>query len=275
MIESVGAIPGLGAGLLCGYVALLLLAFFGQRALIYPAPRQVREPRLAGARLLGIPLDSGGEVFVLHAPAPPGAPTVAYFHGNGEQLDSVVGVLSALRHRGLGVLAIEYPGYGLAADRKASERRLYAESESALRFAEHHLGVTPAETVLWGHSLGSGVAVEMARRGRGSRLVLLSPFTSLVAMARRLAPFLPAKLLLRDRYDSLAKAPHVSIPALVVHGETDRFIPLGMGRKLAAALPSGRFEAVEGAGHDDLFTVGGAPLLDRLARFARFGPVAG
>jgi uncharacterized protein len=252
------------------YAALALLAFFGQRALMYPAPRRSSvEPRARDATLETIPTDEG-DVFALYARAPAGSPTLVWFHGNGEDLDDMPYLVHELTGAGVGFYAVEYPGYGPMRNRATNEAAVYGAASAAIDHLQKHLGVPVLQTVLVGHSLGSGVAAEMARRGYGGRLVLIAPYTSMVDMARRIAPFLPASILVRDRYDTQAKARELALPALVIHGNDDEMIPVAMGRRLAELLPRATLVVVPGARHNDLFAV--APdLVRRIARFARGG----
>lgn len=248
------------------YGALLLLGYLGQRALIYPAPRLTVQPAATGGHLLSIEC-SHGVVHALHLPAPPGAPTLVHFHGNGEQLADQNDLITALAEQQVGVLAVEYPGYGLDSAASPSEAALYAAGECALMHLRSALGVSPRETVLQGQSLGSGVAVEMARRGHGTALVLISPFTSMVDMAARVAPLLPARLLTRDRFDSLSKARDLTLPSLVIHGTHDEIIPFEMGRRLAQRLADARLLPIDAGGHNDLFARDPG-LISTIARFA-------
>ena len=121
--------------LAAGYAALCALAFFAQRSLLFPAPGLQRQPRASGATLLTL---SGprGPVFALHVPAPSGARTAVFFHGNGEDLADAHFLIDPLRAAGLGVLAVEYPGYGLARGQTLSEAALYDAAETAVRFVE-------------------------------------------------------------------------------------------------------------------------------------------
>lgn len=210
-------------------------------------------------------------MFAFHLPAPIGANTLVHFHGNGEELASVVPLLRALHRAGLGVYAVEYPGYGLSRAGSPSEASLYAAAETALEHLRTRLGVSPGKTVLQGQSLGTGVAVEMALRGYGARLVLISPFTSLPDLAQRMLPFLPARYLVRDRFDSSSKAPRLRLPALVIHGSRDEIVPVDMGRTLAARLPRARLVVIEGARHNDLFASSGKRVLAEIASFASEG----
>ncbi|MCU0684143.1 MAG: alpha/beta hydrolase [Polyangiaceae bacterium] len=217
-------------------------------------------------------LGDGAELPAFAWPAPEGAPTLVYYHGNGEQLADLVPIGEAFHEAGLGFFTAEYPGYALArAAGGPTEARLYEGAEAALGHLQGALGVPIERTVLVGHSLGSGVATEMAARGRGGSLVLLSPFTSIGDMAAHLVPWLPGRLLVRDPFDSLSKAPRVIVPALVVHGVNDALIPAAMGQRLGAALVQGRVELVPGAGHNDLFSMYGEALVPLIAGFARGG----
>lgn len=252
------------------YGAVAGLAAAAQKRLVYPAPAQVVEPHARGAELWRIPGRHGRTVYALYAPAPPGAPTIVHFHGNGEQLSDQAPLVRAFSGAGLGACAVEYPGYGLSRKNTPDEHAIYEDAETAL---EHLalLGVPASSVVLEGQSLGTGVAVEMARRGYGSRLVLISPYTSLVDMARHIAPFLPVGRLVTERFDTAAKAPRIDLPALVIHGEDDEIIPVSMGRRVAKLLPHAELVIVAGGHHNDLFAVDGPDLIRRIVAFARDG----
>ncbi len=242
-------------------------AWAAQRALMYPAPKRGAEPTVANGALLKAPSMEGRTAWGFHVPAPAGAPTVVFFHGNGEELADTAWLAEELVRRDLGVLAAEYPGYGLAAEYPTTEETIGADAFALLDHAIRQ-GIPPSKQVLMGHSLGAAVAVEMARRGQGARLVLVSPFTSMTDMVKKVAPFLPATLIVKDRWESLAKAESIGIPAMVVHGENDALIPCAMGRALAAALRT-TARVVPQAGHNDVFALGGEDLMDDIARFAR------
>jgi pimeloyl-ACP methyl ester carboxylesterase len=254
------------------YGALALAAFAYQRTLMYPAPRDPIAPSAEGATLEHIEGADGTTVYALYAPPTPGAPTVVHFHGNGEDLAAQGWFVRAMRDAGVGAFAVEYPGYGLANGAHASEASIYAAAEAALAYLQSKLGVPREAVVLQGQSLGTGVAVEMARRGYGAKLVLVSPYTSMVDMAARVAPFLPVQWLVRDRYDTLGKAPALPLPALVIHGDSDELIPVEMGRLVAAALPHAEFFAVAGGHHADLFFRNGSTLITRIVAFAKASP---
>jgi len=251
------------------YVGICVLVFLNQRNLVFPVPPGAREPSLPGATLLRIPGPEGSTVYALHVPAPAGAPTVVHFHGNGEQLADGAWLAQRFQEEGLGFYAVEYPGYGLAAEQGPSETGIYAAAETALEHLRHQLGVPRERTVLQGQSLGSGVAVEMAQRGHGSRLVLITPYTSIVDVGARLFSWLPASLLVRDPFDNAAKAPALKLPVLIIHGTRDEVIPVDMGQTLGTLFPNATVRLLEGKRHNDVLDR--PAVLQELMEFARDG----
>lgn len=254
---------------LAGYLALILAGCAGYRRLLYPAPHDNGPTVPAGATLLDLRASDDNPVQALHFPAPPGAFTVVHFHGNGQTLSSELELAHELRRRGLGVLLVEYRGYGNVPG-SPSERGLYLDAQAALEGLVAR-GVTADHVVLSGLSLGTGVAAEMAARGLGARLVLIAPYTSIPAVAGRVVPFLPTSLIVGDRFDTLSKAPRLTLPTLVIHGKDDELIPWEMGRDLAAALPHARLFTVQGGHHNDLFALQGPALYDAIAALAKGG----
>ncbi len=196
-------------------------------------------------------LHSLGGTAILFAPAPSGAPTIVHLHGNAQELGSMGSRLSTWHDAGFGVAAIEYPGYGPEADGRPDERRIAVGCEDAMRFLAARDDV--GEIVLVGYSLGSAFAVDLAHRGYGDKLVVGAGFTSAADVCRTLVPHVPPSILLgRERLDNLAKAPEIGIPAVVIHGTADEQMPCEMGRRLAGALPRGRFVPREGIDHQGL-----------------------
>jgi uncharacterized protein len=176
--------------------------------------------------------------------------------------------VTSLQRAGLGAYAVEYPGYGLAAGALLDEASVYSAAEASLRHLIE-LGVPRASIVLQGQSLGSGVAVEMARRGYGARLVLISPYTSIVDLAALVAPFLPVRWLVRDRYDTERKAPAITVPALAIHGTDDEVVPYRMGKRIAELLPNAELVSVPGGRHNDVFNNDRIDVLSTIVAFAR------
>jgi uncharacterized protein len=186
---------------------------------------------------------------VFHAPTGAAAPVVLFFHGNAESAARNIDLAGALGRKGWGVAVAEYRGYG-GMPGTPTEAGLYEDGEAALRFLDTQ-GIPPARVVIVGRSLGTGVAAELAARGYGRALVLVSPFTSMVDMGRSMVGPL-ARLAVGDRFDNAAKAPRIRIPTLVIHGTQDEVVPFRMGEALAAHFPHARFFPLPGVGHNDI-----------------------
>lgn len=256
----------IAAALLLLYALVIGYFYFNQRNLLFPIPRP-RTPAIPGAQLLHID-GEGGSVVALYIPARPGNPTLAHFHGNQQQLADMQPIAQRYAGQGLGFFAIEFPGYGLAGG-SPSETAIYTAAERALAYLRDTLQVSEAATIIYGQSLGTGAAVEMAARGRGSRLILIAPYTSIADEAAFHYPFLPARWIVKDRFDSFARAPQVKQPVLIIHGTDDEVVPFVMGKKLAGRFLRAEFVPSEGSHHNDLFVVDGDFLTPRVVAFAR------
>jgi fermentation-respiration switch protein FrsA (DUF1100 family) len=194
--------------------------------------------------------------------------TIVHFHGNGETIADSRWMATEMMSRGVSFVSVEYRGYGSSPSEGPTEAGLYADAEGALD-ALRAEGIGADAITLFGTSLGSGVAVEMARRGRGGKLVLSTPYTSIPAVAQRIVPLLPMGLVLSDRFDNLAKARELELPTLIVHGDRDELVPYDMGVALSHAFPHAELITVSGGHHNDLFVLQRDALLEAIVRHAR------
>lgn len=197
---------------------------------------------------------------------------VIYFHGNGGNLNTVGWMAEALAARGFDVLLFDYRGYGRSEGSVADERGLYADADAALDYVVGEQKVKPEQVVLYGQSLGTTAAVDVAaRRGCGA-LVLESGLSSASDMAGLLLPWVPVWVHRygKNHFESAKKLAGVRCPVLVAHGGRDMTIPVEQGRKLfAAAHEPKRLIIVEDAGHNDLVARGGREYLDAVADFIK------
>ena len=230
-----------------GYLAICGLVFAGQRRLLFPAPVELAP---TPQRLTRVEVAGGS--FLLWRPVPGDGPVVVHFHGNGEQVAHLAWLADEWAARGVSFAAVEYPGYPGAAG-SPSETSIVAASEAALVHLTSVMQIARSRLVLVGQSLGTGVVMTLAARGWGTRLVLLSPYTSLPDVAAEAFPWLPVRLLMLDRFDSASRAGNVAVPALLIHGTRDEVIPFALGLRLSGLLPGARFLPVEGAHHNDLW----------------------
>ena len=225
----------LGIVAVLGYGGLLAALYLMQRAIMYPAPQAERtapaEAGFAQAQELVLPTGDGEKAVAWHVPPRAGKPVILFFHGNGEVLAWRVPRFRELVADGTGLIALSFRGYA-GSTGSPSEAGLIADGEAAYQFAAAHYA--PARIVLWGYSLGSGVAVALAATHRVSGLILEAPYTSTVDIAASAFPYLPVRWLLRDRYHSDRRIGSVRAPLLVMHGVKDRVIPIRFGEQLFA-----------------------------------------
>jgi hypothetical protein len=190
----------------------------------------------------------------------PSRPTVIFFYGNGACLAGMLPEFEGFRGLGANILMVEYPGYGMSEGRP-SEKAFYAAADAGYDYLRHRPDIDPRRIVAAGWSIGAAVALDLAVRRDVSSLIIVSPFTTLPAVARAAVPWFPTSLIVRSRFDNLAKVPSVACPILIAHGTVDTIVPPGMAGTLAGAATSRVTSyTVTGAGHNDVFEVGGSGL---------------
>ena len=198
--------------------------------------------------------------------------TLLWLHGNAGNISHRVDNIAVLNQlTGLGVLILDYRGYGLS-DGSPSEQGLYMDAEAAFAYLVSDLGLDPKQDiVLFGRSLGVGVAAEIATRHAVRCVVLESGFTSTIDMARatRSAWLAYALMpLVSARYDTLSKIGKIKSPVMIVHGDQDDIVPFEMAERLfEAAREPKRFHAVTGAMHNDVYARGGSAYFQALKDF--------
>jgi pimeloyl-ACP methyl ester carboxylesterase len=228
------------------------------RSLIYPAPRVPVGAPPADFEEVSLRLDDGVRVVAWHRQPPAGSrhPAMVFFHGNGENLETMkaAGLYARLRQLGAPLLVVDYPGYGRSGG-QPGEVALKRAADSAAawmlqRYPER--GLVPC-----GWSLGAALAIHVATEsGIGvAGVVAISPWTRLADVANLHFPAFLVGLGLREDYDSLTQARRVEAPALVVHGVRDGIIPVTQGERIAGALRQSRWVPIAEAGHNDLLAV--------------------
>lgn len=202
----------------------------------------------------------------------PQAPALLYLHGTFRNLFENIHKINALRTAGFAVLAVEYRGWGLSTPITPSERSIVQDANRAWTEFKRRAPVA-RQRVIYGHSMGSGVAVDLASRLNGTSdyggLVLESAFTSFTDVAAQ-AGFLARVLLSlnNERFSSINKIGQVNAPLLMLHGELDDTIPPVLGKRLFdAAQPPKHWVVIAGGHHSDLQDVGAAEYQAALAQF--------
>jgi fermentation-respiration switch protein FrsA (DUF1100 family) len=217
------------------YVVVVAIAYAVQRKLVYFPDATRVEPAhlgLEGVREIELATPDGASIVSWFSPAPSGQPTLLYFHGNGSNLAGRALRLARYQNARLGVCMMSWRSYSGSTGRP-SERANVADARLV---CDHlaSLGVRPADIILYGESLGTGVAVQLATEVPVAGVVLDAPFTSIVDLGAKAYPFLPVRWLMRDRYESARRIAGIAAPLLILHGALDRVVPVAMGRRLHA-----------------------------------------
>ena len=156
--------------------------------------------------------------------------TLILFHGNAGDLSNRVYKINELNKLDLNILLISWRGFS-GNKGSPTENNLYTDAEAAIKWLNEE-GVNNNQIILYGESLGSGVAVEVGKENNFNSIILESPFTSIENSAKIYYPYLPVRLLLKDRYDSINKIKMINTPILIMHGKKDDIVPFSMGKEL-------------------------------------------
>jgi abhydrolase domain-containing protein 17 len=243
------------------YVAFAAFAWFvADRMIFLPPSPSYRAGQLP---IVMVPAP-GGSIATLYLPNPRAGVTLLYAHGNAEDLGQLAPWLEELRRAGFSVVAFDYRGYGASTGGPPSAKGAVRDMEAVYRYVVDSLGVPPSRLVVYGRSVGSGPATDLAARLPVGGLVVESAFVSAFRVLTRVS------LLPFDRFPNLRHIRRVRAPVLVVHGTEDEVIPVSHGRRLYEAVTASKQALwIEGAHHNDVPIVGGARYWTALAAFGR------
>ena len=264
------------------YLAVTAFVFFTQRSFQYFPPDVYVTPQAAGVDMkeinysmrpgVGAGINTVPDLtFWYAAPASDTAPVIMFFHGNGSAVYSNSHIFSDLMAEGYGVLSVAYTGYpgsGGCATQNAIVR--------AVKFQRDWLGsqgITDERIVYFGTSLGSGVAAQLTALEPPALLIMDAPFNSTLDMGKRMMPFLPVNLLMKDRFRSDLALQTYDGPMIWMHGTKDRIIPISQGQKLYDGYDGPKSAHVfEGGHHTNLWELGGREIV--LSRLGEMFPFA-
>ena len=219
------------------YGALVLLAFtFQERLLYFPLRGISATPSDIGLTYQSVRLttDDGVNLSGWFIPAEPERAVVLFFHGNAGNISHRLDSIATFHRLGLSTLIIDYRGYGQSEGRP-TEPGTYRDAEAAWHYLVQECQVPPNKLIIFGRSLGGGVASWLARQHPPAALILESTFTAATDVAAQVYPFLPVRQLSRIHYDTLSRLPEIHCPILIVHSPDDRVIPYSHGQRLFAA----------------------------------------
>jgi fermentation-respiration switch protein FrsA (DUF1100 family) len=244
------------------YTLFALLAYFAYCCLLFLMQRQIMFPRsliptpsppvqkTPGLEKIWLDTEFGKVETWFMPPAAAvashPAPTVIFAHGNGELIDFWPDELKTFTQFGMGLLLVEYPGYGRS-DGKPSQESITETFIAAYDMLADRKDVDTSRIVLFGRSLGGGAVCALAANRTSKALILMSTFTSVRSFATR---YLVPKFFVRDPFDNLAVVRNYKGPILILHGKQDTVIPYSHGIKLHKAAPNSNFVSYD-AGHND------------------------
>ena len=245
------------------YLGIVAVAYFAQRKFTYfPNAARVAPAAvgLEGFREVELPTPDGQRVIAWYAPAPAGAPTILYFHGNGGGLANRAGRFGRYQQAGFGLFVMSYRGYS-GSTGSPTEANNIADARLAYEYLIKQ-GLKPSDIFLYGESLGSGVAVQLAATVPVAGVILDAPYTSIVEVGAKAYPILPLSWLMVDRYESDKHIASINAPLLILHGARDQVIPLEMGQRMHALAREPKKIVVFPEGrHIDLDSYGGADVV--------------
>jgi fermentation-respiration switch protein FrsA (DUF1100 family) len=254
--------------------AILAVVWLAQRSLIYFPEGQAGAPGLAGLRqaeTVRFTTEDGLDLEAWFVPSrqPIADRTIVVFNGNAGNRSHRARLGALFAEYGFSSLLVDYRGYG-GNPGLPSEAGLYRDARGALLYLASRGDIDLSRIVYFGESLGAAVAVKLAIDQPPAALILRSPFSSLAAIGARHYPFLPVRLLLRDRYPSLDRIGTIRCPVLMIAGDADRIVPLDDSQRLFdAAREPRRLVIIEGADHNDEALAAGPKMLAAIREFLR------
>jgi uncharacterized protein len=248
----------IAGGVILGLSLLLFLLYMLQEKLIfYPQPiSDVEAKRISGLRTgmedVEIRTKDGISLrgwFVRNS-ALPESPLIIYFGGNAEEVSC--NIFEADGYNGWSLALINYRGYGLS-EGKPGEKNLFNDSLEIYDYFTRRNDIDSKRIIVMGRSLGTGVAVYVAHMRSVQAVILVSPFDSLTSLGKDIFPYLPVKLILRHRFDSIARAPLISVPLLALIASADDIIPRKHSEKLVEKWGGPRsLEIIDGRAHNSI-----------------------
>ena len=220
-------------GILAIYMLVLILLFIFQRNLMYHPDENNYFGDKLEVNIEKVKINTSDNINLLawfHKKDLKKFKTIVYFHGNAGKLENRIHKLNHFKDMKVNFLIIAWRGFS-GNEGKPSEEGLYEDGNSSIRWLKN-LGLTEKDIIIYGESLGTGIATEIAQNKNFAGIILESPFTSMIAAGKSKYPIFPIKLLLKDKYESDKKIKNIISPILVMHGEADKIVPFWMGEKM-------------------------------------------
>ena len=220
-------------GILAIYTLVLILLFIFQRNLMYHPDENNYFGDKLKVNIEKVKIKTSDNINLLawfHKKDLKKFKTIVYFHGNAGKLENRIHKLNHFKDMKVNFLIIAWRGFS-GNEGKPSEEGLYEDGNSSIRWLKN-LGLTEKDIIIYGESLGTGIATEIAQNKNFAGLILETPFTSMIDAAKNFYPYIPVDLILKDKYKNNVKIKNINVPLLVMHGEEDQIVPFWMGKKI-------------------------------------------
>jgi len=215
------------------YPLSLVILYFSQRSLLYhPSENNYYDDKLtASVNKVKIKTDDNIELLAwYHKKDNKNYKTILFLHGNAGSLENRIHKINHFKDMDINFLLVAWRGFS-GNDGKPTEIGLYEDAKSTVKWLVNK-GIKKKNIIIYGESLGTGIATEIAQTNDFAGVILESPFTSMVEVGSKKYPIFPISLLLKDKYESDKKIKNISLPILVMHGEQDKLVPFWMGKKI-------------------------------------------
>ncbi len=253
--------------LVFGLVLFALLLHWREPSMIYyPSREMAASPDQAGLKFEDVWLTTsdGVRIHGWYLPSTAtNASAILFLHGNAGNISHRLDKLAIFHNLGAATLIIDYRGYGRSDAHQPSEQGTYRDAQAAYDWlAKQH-----SKIILYGESLGSAVAVDLAVKTPVAGLVIEEPFTSIADVGQKMFPFLPVRLIAKTKYDSLSKMPKLRVPLLILHSHEDELFPMSYAKRLLADAPEPKRLVELRGSHNDAFLVSASLYRQALAEF--------
>ena len=215
------------------YLTILVITYLFQRNLLYHPTENNYSGDKISVSVEKVKVKTKDELELLswyHNKNSNNYKTILFLHGNAGSLDNRIHKINHFENMNVNFLLLSWRGFN-GNKGKPTELGLYDDARSAVRWLES-IGVEEKNIIIYGESLGTGVAIEIAQNKRFAGIILESPFTSMIAAGKDKYPYLPVRFLLKDKYESDKKIKNIKSPVLVMHGKVDNLVPFHMGKKI-------------------------------------------
>ena len=220
-------------GILVIYSSVLIILYIFQRSLMYHPDENNYFGDKLEVKIEKVKITTSDNIDLLgwfHKKDLKNLKTIVYFHGNAGKLENRIYKLNYFKEMDVNFLIIAWRGFS-GNNGKPSEKGLYEDGKSTITWLKN-LGLLDEDIIIYGESLGTGIAIELAQNNNYAGLILETPFTSMIEAAKNFYPYIPVGLLLKDKYKNDKKILDINIPLLVMHGEADQIVPFWMGKKI-------------------------------------------